>query len=280
MKKSLKKANSKYLIFTSAGENANIPHWIKGHKDFDLWVSYYGEQENKFEEYADYYVAKKGGKFPNFYFFYQKYQDIISQYDAVLITDDDLIISATELTKLFHIREQYDLWILQPSFDRRGKVSFELNEVQALSTLRYSNFIEVTCPLFSKDKLDEFMAIYDPKLIGWGVDIWFSEVFSKQDIDKNKIAIIDEVSCINPRDKTKIGQLREIDKLQNTDKRKEVWQSIQLEHKLDLEFKRMEYSSIKAPFSIRELYRATKITGFKLIYTIYKTIKRESWRPS
>jgi len=280
MKKSLKQPNSKYLVFTSAGENANIPYWLKGHRNFDLWISYYGNEEDKFLDDAEYYAAKKGGKFPNFHHFYHKYYDIISQYDAVLIMDDDLVFSGTDISDLFTLREEYNLWILQPSFDRRGKVSFRMTETHPFSKLRYTNFIEVTCPLFEKDKLAEFMKTYDPILIGWGVDLWYSEIFSMQDISHNKIAVIDDISCINPRDKTKVGQAREIDKLQNTEKRQEVWAGIQQKYNLNTNFKKEEYETIKSAFSLHILLRSLKIKSFRLAYRCYKKITGDNWRPS
>ncbi len=225
-------------------------------------------------------MAKKGGKFPNFHYSYNQWHDIISQYDAVMIMDDDLIFSGSDISRLFDIRLQEDLWLLQPGFDRRGKVSFHLNEVQPFSARRYTNFVEVTCPIFSKDKLAEFMTVYDPILIGWGVDFWFSELLSKQDSEHNKIAIIDEVSCINPRDKTKKDQKREIDKLQNTETRKQVWQSIQGKYNLDISFKKQQYEQIKPSFTLSLLYRSVKMMALKFAYNCYKKISGDSWRPS
>lgn len=41
---------------------------------------------------------------------------------------------------------------------------------------RYTNFIEMTCPLFERKALDRFMAAFDPDLKGWGADWWFLQV--------------------------------------------------------------------------------------------------------
>ncbi|WP_158971656.1 hypothetical protein [Paraglaciecola sp. L3A3] len=272
----------KYLVFTSAGINSNLMHWLKGERNFDLWVSYYGDEDNKFKDNADYYIAKKGGKFPNFHYCYQKWNEIISHYDAVMIMDDDLIFSGSDISQLFNTQQELDLWLLQPAFDRRGKVSFSITETHAFSKLRYVNFVEVTCPLFQKGKLAEFMAIYDPILIGWGVDLWYSEILSKQDTMHNKIAIIDEISCINPRDKTKQNQLREIDKLQNTETRQLVWQTIQEKHNLDRKFKdkKQNYTQINAKPTLSNILLGIKIKLIKLAYNCYKNIRSEKWRPS
>ena len=56
--------NSRYLVFTSAGGNSNLLYWLKGYRNFDLWVSYYGDKKNRYKDHSDFYISKKGGKFP------------------------------------------------------------------------------------------------------------------------------------------------------------------------------------------------------------------------
>ena len=88
--------------------------------------------------------------------------------------------------------------------------STPITGVKLFNSLRYTNFVEVTCPLFKKDKLDAFMNIFDPApLIEWGIDWWFLETLGAS--LGGHTAVIDAVSCINPLDSTKGGGQREID---------------------------------------------------------------------
>lgn len=80
------------------------------------------------------------------------------------------------INRCFVLREQFDLWLLQPAFDPAGKISHGITRVLPGPTLRYTNFIEMTCPLFEKAALDRFMAVFDPDLKGWGADWWFLQV--------------------------------------------------------------------------------------------------------
>ena len=73
------------------------------------------------------------------------------------------------------------------------------------------------------------MSVYDPVLVGWGVDLWFMEVLAP-DIE-GKVAVVDEISCINPFDETK-GNQREIDLLQKTPDRIKNWKKIKEKYKL------------------------------------------------
>ena len=68
------------------------------------------------------------------------------------------------------------------------------------------------------------MGVYDPELVGYGTDWWFLHTLGP-DID-NRVAVVDEVTCVNPYDKNKGGGGREIDALQTHQMRKEVWERI------------------------------------------------------
>lgn len=48
-----------------------------------------------------------------------------------------------------------------------------INTVHPTAKLRYTNFVEMACPLFRRDELDAFMSVYDPDLVGYGTDRWF-----------------------------------------------------------------------------------------------------------
>jgi hypothetical protein len=242
-------ARSNNLVFTSAGDRSNLRGWLRGRRDFDLWVVYYGEQPGTLRELATYHVSRRGAKFQNLHYCYQQWPQVFARYDAIMVMDDDIVIDATAITRLFEIRRELDLWALQPAFRLAGKVSWDITAVHAMAKLRYTNFIENTCPLFRRDKLDAFMAVYDPELVGYGVDWWFLRTLGSE-LD-NRVAVVDEVTCINPYDHTK-GGVREIDTLQSHDKRKEVWERMKARHGLDeqdrryREFRRISRSCLGA----------------------------------
>jgi hypothetical protein len=211
----------KHLVFTSAGDRSNLIGWLSGRRNFDLWVTYYGNQSGQFKESADFYNYRRGGKFPNLHHLYQTWPDILGHYEAIMVMDDDIIIDTAAISRLFELREQFDLWLLQPAFDPKGKISHAITKVKPGVLLRYVNFVEVTCPLFKKEKLDGFMKVYDPALISWGVDWWYMHTLGP-DL-AGKVAIIDEITCINPHDSTKGGGQREIDLLEPKNERIACW---------------------------------------------------------
>src|SRR5882757_6978796 len=224
-------SRSNNLVFTSAGNRSNLRNWLQGRRDFDLWTVYYGDRAGMFQDLSQLYLARKGAKFQNLHYCYGQWPERFARYEAVMVMDDDIVIDATGITRLFEIRRELDLWALQPAFRLSGKVSWPITAVHPTAKLRYTNFVEMACPLFRRDKLDAFMGVYDPDLVGYGADWWFLHTLGP-DID-NRVAVVDEVTCVNPYDKDKGGGRREIDTLQTHEMRKEVWERIKAAHGLN-----------------------------------------------
>jgi hypothetical protein len=234
------------------GDRGNLKHWLTGNTGFDLWVAYYGEVSGRYKELADYYFERKGSKFQNLHFAYKAWPEIFQRYDAVMVIDDDVLISGTSLTRLFQTRAKYDLWVLQPAFSLWGKISWPITAVHPGSFLRYTNFVEMTCPLFKREKLEEFLRVYDPVLVGWGMDWWFLQVLGP-DL-AGKVAVVDQIPCINPHDRRRPGGQREIDQLQTTAERRRIWEQVRLKYNITSEAKGFqEYGFVPAPLFSRVL---------------------------
>ena len=195
--------SSRYLVYTSAGDYANFHPWLRGKRNFDLWVTYYGNQGSRYKDLSDFYNMYQGSKWQNLRNVYLKWPEILEHYDAILAMDDDILINTANINRLFAIRKEFDLWICQPSYDVRGKIRHKITASQPSNLLRYVNFVENGCSVFRKDKLDEFMKVYDGSLGGNGVDYWFLKVLGS-DIE-GKYAIVDAIRCINPHDEKKSG---------------------------------------------------------------------------
>ncbi|WP_159350870.1 DUF707 domain-containing protein [Roseomonas harenae] len=219
-------------IFTSAGQKNNIAAWLtEPDRSWDLVVAYYGDDAEigrKLETVSSVYIPRKGSKFQNLHAINLGNPHLLSQYDYVWVVDDDVQMTPSQIERVFDIAESWDLWVCQPAFDKNGKYSHKVTvrpnqKFSGDSLLRFVNFVEVTCPLFRKDKLIEFLDCYDGSLVGWGIDFWMAHVL--QSDRYRKFAIIDAVEVLNPHDRTKRGP-REIDTLQEWHKRRDHWQSV------------------------------------------------------
>ena len=269
LRKNTNAPNSKYLVFSSAGDKAKVYHWLKGSRNFDLWICYYGNEKDKYKALSDFYIERKGAKFPNLHYVYQHWKSILDHYQAVFIMDDDLAINGTDISRLFEILERYGLWLLQPAFDPAGKISHSITRINHFTILRYTNFVEVTCPLLRKDKLDAFMEIYDPMLVGIGIDYWLIDTLEPK--IKGKVAIVDAISCINPRDFFKGGQ-REIDLFQDTPTRIKNWEIIKEQYNIKIQ-KHIEFDRIENPLIISAVFRLIKTYSIVSIINWLKKIR-------
>ena len=248
------KPRSKHLVFTSAGDHSSIRHWLKGEQRFDLWICYYGDEEGRFRDESDFYLARKDGKFSNLHYVYQHWKDILDHYDAIWVADDDIIITGSAIGQLFEIRAKYDLWLLQPAFGLLGKLSHVITRVEPFSLMRYTNFVEMTCPMFRRDKLDDFMTVFDPVMVGWGTDWWFLQI-TKADTE-GKVAIVDGIPCINPYDVFK-GGMREVLRLQDTPSRLKIWETMKAKHGIRSdEWEIRECTRIKGAIGVRSFVRS------------------------
>jgi len=218
----------KNLVFTSAGDNTHFDSlWLDQSRTYDVGVVYYGSDKKVYQRYkskVDYIEKRKGSKFQNFNHIYNTKD--LSQYDRFFILDDDIVISTAQINEMFKMSEDYGFWICAPSFDLKSKISHRITKHNPGLLFRYTNYIEVNTPLFTRKALDNLMELYDPILIGWGIDhlyIW-ANGWKAQD----KYAIIDAIQCTNPHDRTKGG--RELHKCKEWSKRAAVWRSFEKEN--------------------------------------------------
>lgn len=231
------------LLFTSAGKNAIIDkYWINKERKYDIFLCYYGDETNKpLLPFVDYYAERKGSKFQNFHYFWTntKQTDIniiqndvnkpefnIKSYDYYYIVDDDIIISTKSINNLFKIINDYNLYIIQPGFvNKKSRISHSITRSIPNTFLRYTNFIENNTPIFSKYAIEKCMEIYDPVLVGYGIDYLFIWHLGKD--QERKYAIVDAIKCINP-----FFEVREIDVLQPFNDRIKNWETIMEKHNI------------------------------------------------
>jgi len=236
------------FVFTSAGDNTTFDTlWINDNIQYDIYVIYYGDNEDTFNQYkakVKFIEKRKASKFQNFKYFYDTYPDIINQYDRFFILDDDIIFSVEDITNMFKLSRKYNLDICGPSFSKSGCISHAITKHKPDTILTYTNFVEVNTPLFSKNALDKLMAILDYSLIGWGIDFLFIWC---NGIDKERsYAIIHSIQCVNPHTCDKTIKERELHRVQDSMKREEIWFDFSNKINCPSSFMPIEYTSIKS----------------------------------
>jgi len=192
----------KNLLFTSAGDNTNFENiWLDKNRNYDVWVVYYGDNEKTFNRYSkkvDYAEKRKGDKWQNFHHIYNTQYDKIQEYDRIFFLDDDIIITTDDINEMFKLSLECDLWICQPSFALGSEIGWDINIHHPEYFLRYTNFIENNSCLITKEAINNFMKLYSPELVSFGVDYVFMEANKPPKENYKRFAIIDKIQCINP----------------------------------------------------------------------------------
>jgi len=248
----------RWCIFTSAGDHSSIRLWLQGdtQRRWDLVVAYYGDDSGEFEEIkrlSAYAFRTKGGKCQNLQKFVTQNPKFLDRYSYVWVCDDDLRMSAKQIDEAFAIAEFFQFWIAQPAFSPRGKISHPITAYAGPQCdYRSVNYIEITAPIFRKDKLIQFLKVYDGSLTGYGIDYWYLNFFKANQLghvhnffaanELGRFAIIDKVQVTNPHDEEKGG--REIDRLQPQAERIYDWKKTMAKYEL-VEFPHKVFASCK-----------------------------------
>ena len=222
------------LVFTSAGAYANLDEWTAELPRFDvIMANYAGPAGAGSRSASTWYFERQGSKFQNLSYATATWPELFRGYDAVFVADDDVRISTSGINRLFELRRARDLFVLAPTYLPHGRHSHRIMRVSPITRLRYTNFVEVTCPVVRTDKLLDFLTEeYDPLLVGFGVDWWLAEYLGGG--AQRRIALSDDVRCVNPHEREK-GGVREIDRLQPETERRRIWGEIKAQRGLTLE---------------------------------------------
>ena len=157
----------RWCLFTSAGDKNAIDLWLKrsGGRRWDLVVAYYGDDDRKYSRLRKesfYAFRTKGGKFQNLKKLVEQNPKFFDQYSYVWICDDDIQMSADQIDEVFAITQTFEFWVAQPAFHLHGKNAHAIN-CYAGSQVDYRivNYVENGVPIFRRDKLMEFLRVYD-----------------------------------------------------------------------------------------------------------------------
>jgi len=234
------------MLFSSVGDNTNFDSlWINNDMKYDVYVIYYGDDENIFNKYKNtvkFIEKRKGSKFQNFKYFYEKYFEIINNYEYFFILDDDIVIDVNNINNMFEIAKKYDLSICAPSFLKSSKISHAITKQKGNTILTYTNFVEVNTPLFNKKSLQNLMIFLDYSLIGFGIDylyIWANDINKENDY-----AIIHSIGCANPLEVFKKDKVRELTLINSWSNRSQFWRTYANKIGCPTSFKLKEYKSI------------------------------------
>ncbi len=184
---------NKNLIITPTGSNSLYELWMEDKEIINFDIIFLCYEDNDFymelrkKGLTSYKM--KGEKWKMSQDFLLNNPNVIDQYDFFWFPDDDLKISTKSIVRLFELHNYFGLLLSQPS--SFGFTSYPITHKQENTLLRFTNFVEIMCPLMSKECLKVLLQTFDMSKSGWGLDyLWIKYLKNPT----NKVAIIDDVS--------------------------------------------------------------------------------------
>lgn len=186
----------KNLVLSVVGDESVHTSWLSGGepRTFDLCLIYYGDKAGSFAGDAEIYLQRKGIKFALIHELAQReLAEVLFRYEHVWLPDDDVAGDLMKVNRLFALAKQFNLAICQPAIEE-GDVTFRTLRAQPNYLLRYSRFVEIMCPLFSRQALQRVLPTFNANRCAWGIDwVWASQFGSKE------LAVIDAAPMAHTR---------------------------------------------------------------------------------
>jgi hypothetical protein len=163
-----------FLVVCRVGDKSLHQEWIQDmHRNFDLYLSYFGNSSEKYRADAEYYDETKGPKWPILHKIIEANPDLIGSYDAIWFPDDDLSMSTQTICRMFNLFTGLQFELAQPALTIDSYVSHKELIAQPNCLARHTNFVEVMAPIFSQKCLQSLKHTFNESTSGWGLDhLW------------------------------------------------------------------------------------------------------------
>ncbi|MCF6360256.1 MAG: hypothetical protein L3J29_05760 [Cyclobacteriaceae bacterium] len=186
----------KNLLITTIGKLDCAPSWLTKDRNFDVALIYYPDiiekaVKNKLEELSDYLFFESGFKYAVLKKVLMEHTEL-RDYSFFWMPDDDVEIVNGTTNMLFNYAEEYQLELCQPSTTKKN-ISWKIVRQNRFCELRYTNYVEVMCPLFSKNALELALDSFSYTSSGWGLDFYWSKIINRS------IAIIDRIKVYHTK---------------------------------------------------------------------------------
>ena len=188
-------AYKKNAVFVPVGKDSLHRQLLKGDADFDLHLLIYDGSYNKFCHDSDFIACDAGYKMDMTYRYLHRHPEFLEKYEYFFLMDDDIVISTEDVNRLFSMMREYKLKIAQPSLVM-SYYTYKHTVFNPFYILRYTNFVEMMMPCFSRDALKAVLPTFEQKIRWCGIEMHWPVLIGS---NHNDMAIVDAVSARHTR---------------------------------------------------------------------------------
>jgi hypothetical protein len=192
----------KMLLIVRAGDSSLHETWLEGKsglpRNWDLHISYFGNDQQPFGHMpADVSLTfERGPKFKGLAQCLDKVSTRLDQYDYIGFPDDDLKADCATWNRFADIIDRHRPMLAQPALSLRSFYSYEELIQRPDLSLRWTNFVEVMCPVFSREALGVALPYFSEGESGWGMDSLWPHLFS---YERQTLCVVDETPVLHTR---------------------------------------------------------------------------------
>jgi hypothetical protein len=191
------------LLVLRANENSLHQQWPRDiapdERNWDLCVSFYGKTENfAAEDFAEFRVLQNEPSLRKFTALYKLLHEgsFLLDYDYIALPDDDLMISWRGWNEVFNVMREYDLKLAQPAMAPNGFANHLITQWNKHFILRFTSFVEIMTPIFSRDSLRVCLPTFCDVRSGFGLDLVWPKIIGAP---MSGIGVIDQVFVTHTR---------------------------------------------------------------------------------
>lgn len=186
------------LVLVRAGDQSTHPEWLEDvDRNFDIFVSYFGKQEGRYADTAEYHENRKGMKWPILGELLQEHPELIGRYAYFWFPDDDLVANTATVNRMFDHAAAFQLALAQPALTHDSYYTWPLLLQDARYELRFTRFVEVMGPVFDRAALRVCLPTFTESTSGWGLDSLWPRLLGAR--GEEAIAIIDAAAVRHSR---------------------------------------------------------------------------------
>jgi hypothetical protein len=190
--------SARNLVFCRVGERSLHGGWIgdPATRSYDVWLDCYCDPAVWAGAPAKVTDGRGTTKWPRVAALRAADPSVFERYDAVWFPDDDLAIDGAAVERFFAVFHAAKLSLAQPALADGCYWSHELTLAHRSFALRYTNFVEVMAPAFSRDALRACAPTFGASKSGWGLDYAWPRVLGNP---VDAVAIVDATPMVHTR---------------------------------------------------------------------------------
>lgn len=187
------------LLVARIGDRSLHRGWLgdPAARSYDVWLDCFGEDAGRWAGDPARLFHRRGlTKWQGLSALLAENPAALDAYEAIWLPDDDLEIDAPGIERLFEAFHGLGLALAQPALRDGSYFSHEWTLESRRLYARFTNFVEVMAPLFSREALRTCVGTFSESVSGWGLDhVWPRLLGDPRD----RIAIVDAAAARHTR---------------------------------------------------------------------------------